>query len=178
MSERDLKRLRRAQAQIRQFPDPVLRQPARPVEAFDEELDALVQRMTQLMHDARGAGLAASQIGLLRRVFVYHTPDGDDVALINPIIALHSDETITDAEGCLSLAVLLDADHHVPVDRYAQVTIEAFDEHGAAIERVAEGAEARVIQHELDHLDGTLILDRTTNEARRDAMRILRGALV
>jgi peptide deformylase len=175
--ERDEQRRVAAQAQIRQFPDPVLKQPARAVTAFDEDVEALASRMITLMHDAHGAGLAAPQIGLLRRVFVYVTPDGDELAVINPQLVDESDEVLADSEGCLSLALLIDAGVSVPVDRHVRVRLRGFDPAGEPFERDVEGHEARVIQHELDHLDGVLILDRTTIEARRDAMRLLRGAL-
>jgi peptide deformylase len=170
---------RRMQAlgQVRQFPDPVLKQPARDVESFDEDLDALAQRMIGLMHDAHGAGLAAPQLGLMRRLFVYVTPEGEELALVNPEIVEQSDERDTDGEGCLSLALLIDLGHEVPVERSLRIRLRARDTAGNELERLLEGREARVVQHELDHLEGTLILDRTTAEARREAMRLLRGAL-
>jgi peptide deformylase len=164
--------------EIRQFPDTVLRQRARTVDAFDDDLLALTDRMVELMHDAHGAGLAAPQIGLLRRVFVYHANDEvGSVAVINPEIVAASDEKEIGDEGCLSLAILLDQDYHVPVERSLRVTLRAQSVDGTVTERELEGYEARVVQHELDHLDGVLILDRATGEGRREAMRLLRGAL-
>jgi peptide deformylase len=174
----DDERRMRAQAQIRQFPDPVLKQPSRDVEAFDEDLAALVARMTGLMQDVHGAGLAAPQIGLLRRLFVYQLgEDSEPVALVNPEIVSSSEETEVDGEGCLSLALLIDQGHQVPVERHLRIHVRASDPAGEPVEFDAEGHEARVIQHELDHLDGTLILDRTPRESRQEAMRILRDAL-
>jgi peptide deformylase len=175
----DEERRVRAQVQIRQFPDPVLKQRAHEVEAFDEDLAALVQRMFSLMDDAHGAGLAAPQIGLLRRLFVYQLggEDADPVALVNPEIIETSEETEVDGEGCLSLALLIESGHQVPVERHLRIRVRATDAAGEGMEFDAEGHEARVIQHEIDHLDGTLILDRTTKESRQEAMRILRDAL-
>jgi peptide deformylase len=167
-----------ARAQIRQYPDPVLRSEARAVEHFDDDLRALVERMIRLMHDANGAGLAAPQIGLLRRLFVYQA-DGESEprALVNPEIVARSEETAVEGEGCLSLYTLIDEDVTVPVERALRVTVRAHDPEGQPVEFEAEGHEARVIQHESDHLDGKLIvdLDRAADaDARREAMRILR----
>jgi peptide deformylase len=167
-AERQARR-RLALAQIRQYPDPVLRMKAREVEAPDEDLRRLVERMTELMRDANGVGLAATQVGILRRLFVFQPEDGETAAVVNPRIVSRSDETETDDEGCLSLQGVL-----VPVERSVRVQLEGVDERG---ERVAyELAElgARVAQHELDHLDGVLILDRTTAEARKEALATLR----
>ncbi len=167
-----------AQRQIRQFPDPVLKQRSREVELFDDDLVALTERMEQLMDDAHGAGLAAPQIGLLRRLFVYHGgEERGTVVVVNPEIVAVGEERATDGEGCLSLALLIDDGHTVPVSRHVTVTLRAADEFGVVTEREVSGHEARVVQHELDHLDGVLILERTTVDGRRDAMRLLRGAL-
>jgi peptide deformylase len=134
--------------------------------------------MTGLMHEAHGAGLAAPQIGLLRRLFVYQIgEDTEPVALVNPEIVEASEETDVDGEGCLSLALLIDRGHQVPVERNLRIKVRAHDPDGEVVEVEAEGHTARVIQHEMDHLDGTLILDRTSREARQEAMRILRDAL-
>ncbi len=174
---REEEQRRVAQAQIRQFPDPVLHQRAREVELFDDDLEALSERMVRLMRQAHGAGLAAPQLGLLRRVFVYQTgEDAEAVTLVNPEIVEAAEETAVDGEGCLSLEVLIRAETTVPVERPVRVRVRARDVHGNPVERDAEGAEARVIQHELDHLDGVLILDRAAPEARRAAMRALRLA--
>ena len=149
-----------ALAQIRQYPDPVLRMKAPPVEKFDDDLKRLVTRMGELMKDANGVGLAATQVGVLRRVFVF-APEEDKVAvLVNP-------------EGCLSIQGVT-----MPVERSTSVRIEGRDERGDEVGYDFEGIVARIVQHELDHLDGTLILDRTTPEARREALGTLRPRLV
>jgi peptide deformylase len=167
--EREARRLV-ALAQIRQYPDPVLRMRARDVESFDEELAQLVRRMTELMQGADGAGLAATQVGVLRRVFVMRIDEnGTTMALVNPEIVKHGDELETDDEGCLSLQGIL-----LPVERPVSVTVAAKDPDGSDMTLELEGFAARACQHELDHLDGVLILDRTTEEARREAMARLR----
>jgi peptide deformylase len=162
-----------ALAQIRQYPDPVLRMKAPPVEKFDDDLKRLVTRMGELMKDANGVGLAATQVGVLRRVFVF-APEEDKVAvLVNPEIVRRGDESDTDDEGCLSIQGVT-----MPVERSTSVRIEGRDERGDEVGYDFEGIVARIVQHELDHLDGTLILDRTTPEARREALGTLRPRLV
>jgi peptide deformylase len=160
-----------ALAQIRQYGDPVLRMQARDVTSFDEDLKRLVARMGQLMHDARGVGLAATQVGILQRVFVFQKDKDDDqvLAIVTPFIAERSDETEIDDEGCLSLQGVT-----VPVERNLRVTLEGKDPDGKELRIELEGHAARVEQHELDHLDGTLIIDRTTDEARKEALATLR----
>jgi peptide deformylase len=159
-----------ALAQIRQYPDPVLRMRAREVESFDEDLVRLVERMTRLMEDANGAGLAANQVGVLRRVFVFHPePDGDPVAIVNPVIVERGGETLSEDEGCLSLQGV-----QVPVERALSVRLEGRDAQGNEVSFDLTELGARVVQHELDHLDGALVLDRTTDEARKEALAILR----
>jgi peptide deformylase len=171
-AEREARR-QLALAQIRQYPDPALRMEARPVEEFDENLRRLVARMGQLMKEANGVGLAATQVGVLRRVFVF-APDEDTVAtLVNPEIVRRSEEMETDDEGCLSLQGVT-----VPVERAFSVRIEGRDESGKEVGYDFEGAPARIVQHELDHLDGKLILDRTTPEGRREALSVLRPRVV
>jgi peptide deformylase len=171
-AEREARR-RIALAQIRQYPDPVLRMQARQVESFDESLARLVERMRHLMTEANGVGLAANQAGVVRRVFVYRPgreEAGDEtLALANPRIVERSPELETDEEGCLSLYGV-----RVPVERHAAVVVEAQDPGGEGLRLELAGLEARVVQHELDHLDGVLILDRTTLEARREALALLR----
>ena len=167
--EREVRR-RMALAQIRQWPDPVLKQRAQDVEDFDEDLERLVERMGRLMQDANGVGLAANQAGILRRVFVFRRGEEEEpVAAVNPRIAETGAELETDDEGCLSLQGVL-----IPVERPATVVLEAQDVTGASVRLELEGLDARVAQHELDHLDGVLILERTTPEARREAMATLR----
>jgi peptide deformylase len=159
-----------ALAQIRQYPDPALRMKAHEIEDFDGDLTRLVERMKQLLEDANGLGLAATQIGVLQRVFVFHTdPEEETTALVNPRLAEGSEERLSDEEGCLSLEGVV-----IPVERHERVTIEATDPEGNAVSLELEGLAARVVQHELDHLDGILILDRTTPEARREALAALR----
>jgi len=166
-------RRRLALAQIRQYPDVALKMAARPVEHFDDDLRNLVERMKRLMQDARGIGLAATQVGVLQRVFVF-TPAKDEVAaIVNPEIVDRSDETEVVEEGCLSIQGVL-----VPVDRPLRVSIAGRDENGAEMRYDLEGIFARAAQHEADHLDGVLIIDRTTTEARREALSILRPRIV
>jgi peptide deformylase len=162
-----------ALAQIRQYPDPVLRMEARPVEEFDDDLRRLATRMGQLMKEANGAGLAATQVGVLRRIFVF-TPEEDEIAaIVNPEIVTRSEETEIDDEGCLSIQGVT-----VPVERSLSVRIEGRDEEGKEVAYDVEGTPARIVQHEVDHLDGKLMLDRTTPEARRAAMGALRPRVV
>jgi peptide deformylase len=171
-AEREARR-QLALAQIRQYPDPVLRMPAPPVEEFDDDMKRLVARMGELMQDANGVGLAATQVGVLRRVFVF-SPEEDEVAvLVNPEIVRRGDELETDDEGCLSIQGVT-----MPVERTVSVRIEGQDENGNVVAYDLEGTPARIVQHELDHLDGKLIIDRTTPEARREALAALRPRLV
>jgi peptide deformylase len=165
-------RRRLALGQIRQYPDPALRMQAREVHEFDDALRQLVERMTALMIDAQGVGLAATQVGVLQRLFVFAVGDDDPRVIVNPRITQSSSEVETDDEGCLSLQRVL-----VPVERSVRVTIEGQDLDGDDVKLNLEEMTARVVQHELDHLDGVLILDRTTDEARREAMATLRAQL-
>jgi peptide deformylase len=170
-AEREARR-RAALAQIRQYPDPVLKMKAREVDAFDEAVQALVERMSRLMTEARGVGLAAPQVGILRRVLVYQTAEEDPVtALVNPRVVASSEERVAEDEGCLSLGA---ATVVVEVERASEVTVEASSPEGEPLRIEAEGLEARVLQHELDHLDGVLTIDRTTPEHRRAALAQLR----
>ena len=165
---------RRAAAltRVRKFGDPALRTKARPVDRIDDTLRDEIERMGEIMSDALGVGLAATQLGVLHRVLVYRVqPDAPVNALINPEIDWKgSDEEIAE-EGCLSLPAVL-----VDVERPIHVRVRGLDEHGEPILVEASGLEARVIQHEIDHLDGVLILDRTTRDQRKEAMRALREA--
>jgi peptide deformylase len=158
--------------QVRKLGDPVLRASAVAVERFDESLRAEVQRMGELMQDALGVGLAATQLGVLHRVLVYKAYQDDPVtALVNPVLEWESEERETAQEGCLSLPGV-----HVEVERAARVRVRAQNPHGKELVVEEEGLPARVIQHELDHLEGVLILDRISREARKEAMRALREA--
>jgi peptide deformylase len=166
-------RRRRALAQVRQYGDPVLRASARAVDVFDDELRTEVARMGALMNDSLGIGLAATQVGILHRLLVYRVePDAPVNALVNPVIEFSSDDEEWAEEGCLSLPAV-----HVEVERPVFVRVRAVDEHGDDVVVEASGLEARVIQHEVDHLDGVLILDRTPKDQRKEAMRALREAL-
>ena len=161
-----------ALAHIRQLGDPVLRTPAEPVTAFDEDLRAQAERMVALMHDARGVGLAAPQVGQLTRLIVVRPFEEEPPrALCNPRIVWRSEDEESAVEGCLSIGEI-----SVEVPRAVAIRVEAQDVEGGPLEIEAEGFEARVLQHEIDHLDGVLILDRTTPEQRREALRTLRGA--
>jgi peptide deformylase len=165
-------RRQRALGHVRQLGDPVLRTPASPVEVFDEALRAESETMIELMRDARGVGLAAPQIGRLRRVIVIEaTEDQPPTALVNPEITWRSEEEETATEGCLSIGEIV-----VPVPRATAIRVRAQDLDGAVLEIDAEDFAARVIQHEVDHLNGILILDRTGPEERKEALRELRAA--
>jgi len=161
-------------AHIRQWGDPVLRETARPVESFDSAFKQQVSALESLMKGADGAGLAATQVGSLQRVFVYRLPDDDDDAparvVANPQLESTSEERVTLLEGCLSLG---QARVNVEVERPRAVVLTGQDATGKPLRIEAEAVHARVLQHELDHLDGILMLDRTTAEQRRAAVRAL-----
>ena len=170
-AEREARR-RAALALVRQYPDPVLRMKTHEIEEFDESVTDLVDRMTHLMDEARGVGLAAPQVGVLRRVLVYRTAEEEPaVALVNPRLVATAEENDTADEGCLSLGA---ATVVVEVERPLTISVEARDPEGNEVRVDAEGLQARVIQHELDHLDGILTIDRTTPEQRREALAQLR----
>jgi peptide deformylase len=158
---------------IRKHGDPVLRSRALPIDRFDDALREEVRRMGQLMHDSLGIGLAATQVGVMHRVLVYRVESEAAIAaLVNPVLEWAGDEREPMEEGCLSLPGVL-----VDVERPVHVRVRAQDERGEEILVEASGLEARVIQHEMDHLDGVLILDRTSREQRKEAMRTLRETL-
>ncbi len=162
-----------ALAHVRKYGDPVLKTRARTVERFDDALRDEVRRMSELMVDALGVGLAANQVGVLNRVLVYRVQQQAPVAaLVNPEIEWSGDEQETLEEGCLSLPGV-----HVDVDRAVFVRVRAQDEYGEPMTVEASGLEARVIQHEMDHLDGKLVLNRIARGQRKEAMRALREAL-
>ena len=155
---------------VRKFGDPVLKSKAATVTVFDDALRAEIAEMGRIMHDSLGIGLAANQVGRLRRVLVYRVEEDSPLqALINPVLEWSSKDEEWFEEGCLSLPRV-----HVDVERSVHVRVRAQDPTGAEIVVEASGLEARVIQHEMDHLDGTLILDRTPRDQRKDAMRTLR----
>ena len=157
---------------IRRLGDPVLKSRATDVDRFDDTLRTQVSRMAGIMGDAFGVGLAAPQLGVSQRVLVYRVgPDAPLNVLVNPEVEWRSDDTEVLDEGCLSIPGIT-----VDVDRPVHVRVRARDEEGGDRSVEASGLEARVIQHEIDHLDGVLILDRTTRDQRREAMRSLREA--
>ncbi len=161
-----------ALAQVRQYPDTALRVQAREVEQFDAALETLAERLTTIMTDARGVGLAAPQVGVLQRmVVVQASPDAEPTALVNPVVVERSDETELGEEGCLSLGR---ASVNVDIERAVSLTVEAKTPTGEDLVISASELEARVIQHELDHLDGILIIDHAAPEQRREAMAELR----
>ncbi len=162
-----------ALAHVRKFGDPVLRTEARPVDRFDEQLRDEVAKMGALMQDAWGIGLAATQVGIPHRVLVYRVEHDSAInALVNPVLEWQGKDCETAEEGCLSLPGV-----QVDVERPVHVVVRAHDEHGDEVLIEAAGLEARVIQHEMDHLDGVLILDRTSRDQRKEAIRALREAL-
>jgi peptide deformylase len=159
-----------ALAQVIKFGDPVLNSKASPVSDFDQTLERDVERMVSIMRDAIGVGLAATQIGILRRLLVFQAgSEAEPTAILNPEIEWLSDDVVVAEEGCLSIPRIT-----VDVERPLYTRIGGLDQHGEPLRIEASGLEARVLQHEIDHLDGVLMLDRTTREQRRDALRALR----
>ena len=157
---------------IRRLGDPVLKSKATPVDRFDDSLRSQVSRMAGIMEDSLGVGLAAPQLGVSQALLVYRIgPDAPVVVLANPEIEWSSKDNEVLDEGCLSIPGIT-----VDVERPVHVRVRALDEEGETRLVEASGLEARVIQHELDHLDGVLILDRTSRDQRREAMRALRDA--
>ena len=174
LDEATLERRRAALAHVRQYGDPVLRERAKPIEAFDAALREEVATMAGLMDDALGVGLAATQVGILHRVLVFREPGNPDSelnVLVNPELEWVSEEREPFHEGCLSLPGVW-----VDVERPARVTVTGRDADGAPVRYEAEGPLSSVIQHEMDHLDGVLILDRIPRDVRKAAMRTLREA--
>jgi peptide deformylase len=165
-----LERREAALAHVIKFGDPVLKSKASPVREFGPELRAEVERMIGIMRDGLGVGLAATQLGVLRRLLVFQAgPDSEPTALINPEIEWLSDEIVIAEEGCLSLPRV-----SMEVERPLHARFSGLDVDGEPIRIEASGLEARVLQHELDHLDGVLILDRAPRAQRKAALRALR----
>ena len=157
---------------IRRLGDPVLKSRATPVDRFDDSLRRQVSRMAGIMNDALGVGLAAPQLGISQRLLIYRVgPDAPVIALANPELEWVSAESELGEEGCLSIPGVL-----VDVDRHLYVRVRGLDEEGEQRTVEASGLEARVIQHEMDHLDGVLILERTSRDERKRALRELREA--
>jgi peptide deformylase len=170
LDQQAIERRNQALSQVIKFGDPVLRSAASPVAEFDERLAADAERMIGLMRDAIGVGLAATQLGTLRRMLVFQVgSEAEPTVLVNPEIEWRSDDLVTAEEGCLSLPGVV-----VDVERPLHVRARAVDVHGEPLTIEASGLEARVIQHEVDHLDGVLMLDRTEKEQRKGALRALR----
>jgi peptide deformylase len=150
------------------FGDPVLRQRAPEITKIDEATRRLAADMIDTMREARGAGLAGPQVGVMQRIFVWEVGDRHGV-VVNPRIVRRSDETFTDEEGCLSIPGL-----YYPVERSYEVTVEGLDLNGDEMSLTGRELLARCLQHEIDHLDGVLFIDRLPGDLRRDAMRMLR----
>lgn len=155
--------------QINRLGNPVLRCPSREVDFKAEDLESISKRMHDVLREVRGLGLAGPQIGILKRIFVYDLGDGPET-LINPEIVWSSEESIEDTEGCLSIP-----GHEMNVSRAAKIRIQGYDLKGRKREIEAEGLTARVFQHEMDHLNGTMIIDRTSDEERREVMKKMIG---
>lgn len=155
------------------YPNPMLKSQSADVDpATDTSLPALIEQMIQTMRDEDGVGLAAIQVGIPKNVLVYDpSPTGDDAqAVLNPVIVAHSDEMVEGEEGCLSFPGI-----YFPVERFTSVTVEALNPSGERIRIDAEGFPAVILQHEIDHLNGVVILDRATPEVRRQVMRDMMG---
>jgi peptide deformylase len=158
--------------EIRTFGDPALKSRATPVNEFDESLEHLAEEMMRVMREADGVGLAANQIGHLKRIFVAVHED-EEYAIVNPVIEERSETTEKDIEGCLSIP-----ETRVEVERPTVVTVSGQGPSGEPVRVEAEGLLARIFQHEIDHLDGVLILDRTDRESRKNAMREMRERMM
>ena len=157
---------------IRQFGDPVLRERAREIEEITDAHRRLIADMIETMREAPGVGLAATQVGILERLFVWEVED-EYGALINPVIVHRSKERFIDGEGCLSLPGLT-----YDVERDYEVTVEALDADGEPITITGTDLLARVFQHEMDHLDGVLFIDHIGEPERREALSILRNQVL
>lgn len=158
--------------EIRTFGDPVLKSAAPPVENFDKSLSRLAEDMLAAMRERDGVGLAATQVGRLKRIFVASLEE-EEYIIVNPVIEDRTQQTETDHEGCLSLPGV-----QVEVERAYGITVAGSDTDGNPVSMEATGLLARIIQHEIDHLDGITILDRTDRESRREAMRGLRERMM
>jgi peptide deformylase len=157
---------------IRMFGDPVLKTPAAPVESFDDSLARLAEEMLVTMREHEGVGLAANQVGRLKRILVAAVED-EEFVIVNPIVEEAAETTGLDLEGCLSIPGI-----QVEVERPTEVMISGQDPSGTPLRIEAMGLVARIFQHEIDHLDGVLILDRTDRESRKAAMREMRDRLL
>jgi peptide deformylase len=170
LAEEALRRREAALQHIRKFGDPVLKSRASEIRSFGPELEREAERMVAIMHDAIGVGLAATQLGVMHRLLVFQAgPDATPTAIANPSIDWLSNEVVMAEEGCLSLPRV-----SVDVERPLFARISGADVTGEPLEIEASGLEARVLQHEIDHLDGVLMLDRTARDQRKAALRALR----
>jgi peptide deformylase len=170
LDEEAIERRNAALSQVVKFGDPVLNSAASPIGEFDDQLVEESERMIGLMRDAIGVGLAATQLGVLRRMLVFQVgAEAEPTVMINPEIEWRSEDSATAEEGCLSIPGVV-----VDVERPLFVRARAVDVRGEPFTVEASGLEARVIQHEVDHLDGVLMLDRTEKEQRKGALRALR----
>lgn len=173
LTDQERERRERALAEVRTFGDPALRSRASEISEFGPELEQEAERMFRLMQDAMGVGLAATQLGVMHRLLVFQAAlDATPVAIANPVIEWVSDQVATAEEGCLSLPGI-----GVDVERPLHARVRAVDLRGEPVLFEASGLEARVLQHEVDHLDGLLILDRTVREQRKGALRALREGI-
>lgn len=155
---------------IRIYPDPVLRAPAEAVGTVDDAVRKLIADMGDTMRAAPGVGLAAPQVGVPKRVLVYAMSEDDEVVgLVDPEIVERGDEIVVEDEGCLSIPGLSYA-----TPRARRVVVRALDAHGVAVQIDAEDLEARILQHEIDHLDGVLFIERIEPDLRREALGIIR----
>ncbi len=148
---------------------PVLRCPSKNADFQSDDIKGIVDKMWETLKDVRGLGLAGPQIGILKRIFVYDLGEGPQV-LINPEISWQSEEIVEDTEGCLSIP-----GNEMKVTRAAEIRVKGFDLNGDAKEIEADGLTARVFQHEMDHLNGIMIIDRTSDEERREVMKKIIG---
>jgi peptide deformylase len=165
-----LERREVALAQVVKFGDPVLKSRASPVREFGPELRAEAERMIAIMRDGMGVGLAATQVGILRRLLVFQAGhDSEPTAFVNPEVEWTSDEVVVAEEGCLSLPRV-----SMDVERPLHASFSGLDVDGEPMRVEASGLEARVLQHEIDHLDGVLILDHAPRAQRKGALRALR----
>ncbi len=157
---------------IRMFGDPVLKTRASPVESFDGSLSHLAEEMLTAMREREGVGLAANQVGRLKRILVASLEE-EQVVLVNPVVEEAAERTEKELEGCLSIPGI-----QVEVERATWMTVSGQDASGAPLRIEASGLLARILQHEIDHLDGILILDRTDRQSRKAAMRQMRERLL
>jgi peptide deformylase len=170
LAEETLRRRAAALEHVRKFGDPVLKSRAPEIRSFGAALEREAERMIALMRDAIGVGLAATQLGVMHRLLVFQAgPDATPTAVANPTIEWLSEEQAIAEEGCLSLPRVA-----VDVERPLFARVSGFDVRGEPLEIEASGLEARVLQHEIDHLDGVLMLDRAPRDQRKAALRALR----